>query len=646
VTLSGPLQVRSFLSVVLIGFAACGSGDLALPDQGQPSAIQVVRGDRQSGTIGQPVGDSLVVRVVDPFGAPVAGLEVTWIAETGGSVSPPSTTTSSDGRAATERVLGPELGTYVTTAALASVGDAPEPAVFTTVGVAARLAFTVTPPATATSGVPLDPAPALQLLDAAGNELAREGVVVTAQILVGDGSLEGTTTAASDAAGRVGFAGLALQGSPGTRTLIFAADGFAPATATVALGVGAPGTIEAAAGDGQSAVVATRVPVRPAVTVRDRNGNPLAGIPVAFTVTGGGGSLDHGTPVTGSDGVATAGNWTLGHTAGANTLEATLSGLNVSGSPVVFTATGTPGALSADKSTVTAAPATIKASEGSSRSTITVTARDAFDNPIPGFDVTLSATGDGTVLTQPSQPTRDDGSVTGLLSAASPGSLVVSAMIAGTAVTGTAEVTVAPGTPSAAKSNATVPDGTAGQPTTVEIRLRDAQGNDVVGQAGAIAVSVAGANPKGAAATSDQGSGRYTASYTPTKAGTDRVQVQVSGTAVPGAPFTTTVGPGAADAGASRAVVPACIEFNKLPAPVGITAFDAFGNRVTRGGDEFQIRINQTTPVRPADNGDGTYSARLNLLVGVWRIDITLRDKPVGGSPFQLIVPLPFSGCR
>ena len=234
----------------------------------------------------------------------------------------------------------------------------------------------------------------------------------------------------------------------------------------------------------------------------------------------------------------------------------------------------------------------------------------------------LSATGDGIVLTQPSQPTGSDGSTAGLLSAATPGSLVASAVIAGTAVTGTAEVTVAPGTgPSAAKSSATVPDGTAGQPTTVEIRLRDAQGNDVVGQAGAIAVSVAGANPKGSVVTSDQGSGRYTASYTPSKVGTDRVQVQVSGAAVPGAPFTSPVRPGAADAGASRAVVPACVEFNRLPAPVGITAFDAFGNRVTRGGDEFQIRINQTTPVRPADNGDGSYSARLNLLVGVWRID-------------------------
>jgi hypothetical protein len=645
-TLAGPLQVRSFYIALLAGLAACGSGDLALPNQGQPAEIQVVRGDRQSGTVGQALGDSLVVRVVDAFGAPVAGVEVTWTAETGGSVNPASAMTSPDGRAATERVLGADLGTYVTTAALAGVGDAPAPAVFTTVGVAARLSFTVTPPATATSGVPLDPAPALQLLDAAGTELAREGVVVTAQILVGVGSLDGTTTAASDAAGRVDFTGLAIRGTPGTRTLIFAADGFAPATATVALGVGAPGSIEAAAGDGQSATVATAVATRPAVTIRDRDGNPLAGIPVTFSVTGGGGSIEGATPVTGSDGVAAVRGWTLGRTAGANTLEASLSGLDVSGSPVVFTATGTPGPVSAGKSTVSAAPAAIRASEGSSRSTITITARDPFENPIPGLDVTLSAGGDGSALTQPSQPTGSDGSATGLLSGTTPGTLVVAATIAGTPVTETAEVTVEAGVPSAAKSSATVPDGTAGQATTIEIRLEDAQGNDVAGQAGAIGVSVAGANPKGSLAASDQGGGRYTASYTPTRAGTDRVQVEVSGTAVHGGPFASAVRPGAADAAGSKAVVPACVEFRKLPAPVGITAFDAFGNRVTRGGDDFEVRINQTTPVRPTDNGDGTYSARLNLLVGVWRIDITLRGKPIGGNPFQIIVPLPFSGCR
>ena len=637
--------VRAPLSLLLAGLAACGGEGLALPDQGQPSEIVVVRGDRQSGTIGEPLGDSLVVRVVDRFGDPVSGSEVTWTAEVGGTVSPPTSVTSPDGQAGTQRVLGADLGTYVTTAALLGIERAPEPALFTTIGVAARLAFIVAPPATAATGVPLSPQPVLQLQDAGGTDIAREGVVVTAQISVGGGSLVGGTTSTSDAGGRVAFADLAIRGSPGTRSLIFAGDGFASATASVALGVGAPGSMEATAGNEQSATVATAVGTRPAVVVRDEDGNPLGGIPVTFKVTGGGGSLGGATPVTGTDGVATVDGWTLGQKVGANTLEATLSGLDVSGSPVVFTATGTPGPVSSGKSQVSAAPATITASGGSSRSTITVTASDAFDNPIPGLAVTLSATGTGNMLTQPANLTGSNGSTTGLLSATTPGNRVVSATIAGTAVTQTATIAVSPGVPSATRSSATVPNGTAGKGTAIEIRLRDAQDNDLAGQAGAIAVSVSGANSRGSVSASDQGGGRYTATYTPEKAGTDQVQVKVSGTAVPGSPFASAVQAGDADPGSSQAVVPACVESADLPVTITITAFDAFGNRVTRGGDDFQIRVNQGTAFKPTDNGDGTYTSRLNLGIGLFRIDITLDGKPIKGSPYQVLVPFPFSGC-
>ncbi len=605
----------------------------------------MLRGNGQSGTIGEPLGDSLVVRVLDRFGQPVGGVQVTWTAVVGGSVNPPTSMTSSNGEAATERVLGIELGTYVTTAAVTGVEGAPEPAVFITTGVAAQLALTVAPPATATSGVPLDPQPVLQLQDTAGNDIAREGVVVTAQLSAGDATLDGGTTATSDAAGRIAFAGLTIRGAPGVQTLAFVAEGFAPATASVGLGVGSPASIAGTAGDGQSAVVASAVATAPAVLVRDADGNALAGIPVTFKVTGGAGSLTGANPVTGGDGIAAVGGWTLGRKAGTNTVAATISGLAVSGSPVVFGATATPGPVDAGKTTVDAAPATITASGGSSKSTITVTARDAYDNPIPGLAVTLSATGTGNSLTQPVDQTRSDGSATGLLSAASPGDRIVSAVVAGTAVSQTATVTVTAGAPSAARSTASVPGGKAGEATLVEIRLEDAQGNDVPGQAGAIAVSVSGANPQSAVAASDEGGGRYAATYTPTRAGTDKVQVKVSGTALPSSPFASAVVPGATDPGMSQAIVPACVESSQLPAKVTVTAFDAFGNRIAHGGDDFQIRVNQGVILKPTDNGNGTYSAALALTVGVFRVDITLGGKGVDESPYQIVVPFPFSGC-
>ncbi|HET7422782.1 MAG TPA: Ig-like domain-containing protein, partial [Gemmatimonadales bacterium] len=361
----------------LLLLAGCGGGDLTLPNEGQPSALTVARGNNQSGTIGEPLIDSLVVRVTDGFDDPVAGVTVVWSdAQTGGIVDPATSVTSADGYASTERVLGPTVGTYVTRAQVTGVADPPAPVVFTTTGVAARLSFVTGPPATAATGVTLDPQPVLQLQDASGENIARGDVVVTVQISAGGGTLSGTTTSTSTPEGRVAFTDLAIRGSPGTRTLIFAADGFASATALVAVGVGAPASIESAAGGGESAIVGTAVPTPPAVLVRDTDGNPLPGIPVSFKVTAGSGTADGKTPVTGSDGVATVGGWTLGPKVGANTLEATLSGLEVRGSPVVFTATGTPGPVSAATSLVVADPAQISASAGTSKSTITVTARD------------------------------------------------------------------------------------------------------------------------------------------------------------------------------------------------------------------------------------------------------------------------------
>jgi hypothetical protein len=77
---------------------------------------------------------------------------------------------------------------------------------------------------------------------------------------------------------------------------------------------------------------------RPSVRVTDAGGLAVPGVTVTFQVTGGGGSLTGSTQTTNSNGIATVGSWTLGGSAGQNTMTATATGLN--GSPVTFTATG------------------------------------------------------------------------------------------------------------------------------------------------------------------------------------------------------------------------------------------------------------------------------------------------------------------
>ena len=94
-------------------------------------------------------------------------------------------------------------------------------------------------------------------------------------------------------------------------------------------------------GDNQSQTVGAALD-NPVVVRVSQDGSGLSGASVAWTVTGGGGSVSPTTSTTDSDGFAST-VWTLGATAGANSLEASVSG--ATGSPVTFSATGEPGTL-------------------------------------------------------------------------------------------------------------------------------------------------------------------------------------------------------------------------------------------------------------------------------------------------------------
>jgi adhesin/invasin len=633
-------SLRLALSLSAFGFA-CGGDDLTLPNQGEPAAVEIFGGDEQNGTVGEALGDSLVVRVTDPFGDPVPGALVQWTAQGGGLVDPGEGMTDGQGRAGTRRILGTEPTTYFTIAAVEGIEDVVR---FTSTALTARLVITSRTQAIAVSGVALDPQPTLQLQDADGTPIAREGVVVSVAIASGGGSLSGTTTATSNAGGEVAFTDLAISGSPGTRRLIFAAEAFAPATSPpIALGAGAPASIELVAGDDQTATVGQPVPIPPSVRVSDADGTPLPGIPVAFTVTKGDGSLVEETPVTDADGVAAVGEWRLGPGVGENELAAEVTGQSLSGSPVVFSATSTAGGVNASESEVEASPATITASSGASATTITVRVRDQFGNPVAGVPVALTADGSGNTLTQPSAPTDANGVATGRLSATAAGARSVTATANGIELEQVVTVTVQAGAPSAATSTATVPaSGLAGEPTAIEIQLKDALGNPAPGRASAIAITIGGANNVGGVGASDEGGGRYTASYTPQAAGTDQVAIAVSDTAIAGSPFASQVQPGPSAAAQSSADVPGSVSlFSSFT--ITVTIRDRFGNVVGHGGDPVELRIDGA-PQALTDQGNGTYTLDIpsfTLSVTTHEVTVTLGGANIGGSPYSMTVTFP-----
>src|SRR5439155_757036 len=137
----------------------------------------------------------------------------------------------------------------------------------------------------------------------------------------------------------------------------------------------------------QPSNVAAGVAIAPPVQVDvvDEFNNPVAGVPVTFAAGPGGSTVSPTTPVTtNASGIAAVTSWTLGHTAGTNTLTASATGLT--GSPVTFSASGTAGpatqiALNAGNSQ-TAPAGTAVATPPS------VLVRDQFNNPVAGVAVT------------------------------------------------------------------------------------------------------------------------------------------------------------------------------------------------------------------------------------------------------------------
>ena len=199
---------------------------------GTASKILIVSGDDQTGAAGSRLASSLVVQVLDASDNPVSGLAVTWRVESGGgSVSPGSATTGSDGRASTSWTLGSATGRQRVQASASGAGSVRFEAT-STAGAPAALALATQPSSSAQVGVELGRQPVVQVRDAAGNPVPAANVTVTAAIARGDGQIVGTRTQTTGSSGRATFTDLAIGGATGDHALIFAAEGFSSVTSS------------------------------------------------------------------------------------------------------------------------------------------------------------------------------------------------------------------------------------------------------------------------------------------------------------------------------------------------------------------------------------------------------------------------------
>jgi adhesin/invasin len=352
------------------------------------NTVRVSAGDAQSAPAGAQVATPPAVLVTDTGGNPVAGVEVSFaVTGGGGSVSGAPVTTDATGVAAVESWrLGTAAGENELTATAAGLASAD--VTFTATGLAAPAAGYVVavsderPVAGAAVSV------TAQLVDELGNAVATPGVRVTWSKTGSGGSL--TWTSRTDAAG-MATATLTTSTVAGRTHTVKATSsnpartGVSPAIVTVA---GPPAKLTVSAGNQQSAPAGTTVAVAPRVLVRDANNNPVPGAEVTFAVAAGNGRVDGSPAYTDQAGLATAGAWTLGTTAGGNTLSATVAGLP--GTAVKFTAVGSAGP--ATGYVVTASTSTPK--PGASV-ILRAQLADRYGNPVKTYGVAVAWSLDG-----------------------------------------------------------------------------------------------------------------------------------------------------------------------------------------------------------------------------------------------------------
>ncbi len=169
-----------------------------------------------------------------------------------------------------------------------------------------------------------------------------------------------------------------------------------------------PTAVQSASGSGASATVGTALTSAPTFTVTDASGNALGNVAVSVAVTSGGGTLV-GAPTKSSGGPTSVGTWTLGTTAGTNTLTVTVSGLP----PLTISVTGTPG--TATRLVVTGGNNQTGLAGAQLGTALAAAVQDQFGNGIANQQVTFAVTAGGGSVTPALVTTNASGVATSAL---------------------------------------------------------------------------------------------------------------------------------------------------------------------------------------------------------------------------------------
>ncbi|MBA3403818.1 MAG: hypothetical protein H0U13_03880 [Gemmatimonadaceae bacterium] len=235
-----------------------------------------------------------------------------------------------------------------------------------------------------TVGLQVSPAPSVIVRDERGHPL--QGVPVRFAVTSGGGTVVGEA-AETDSSGVAAVISWRLGRATGVNTLTATVGDLPPVMFTARAIAGWPVTMSRIAGDGQTVIAGSPVSVRPAVLLRDIEGNLVSGATVMFEGDG----VMGANQITGEDGIATVGGWAPPRI-GIARLDVRSGFLFNS-----FTAiarTGPPATLTKVAGDMQSAPAGTAVARRPE-----VLVRDAALNLVPGVSVVFAVeTGGGTVV--------------------------------------------------------------------------------------------------------------------------------------------------------------------------------------------------------------------------------------------------------
>ncbi|HTE44819.1 MAG TPA: hypothetical protein VK636_06210 [Gemmatimonadaceae bacterium] len=381
--------IRRRMRVALIACAVVACNDTSGPNHATaPTALDVVAGDRQTATVGGPVPQAIVLRIRDALQRNVSGSKVTFVVTAGnGQLEASSRVSDDSGLVRMQWTLGTSAGDdqMVTAKVADATGLTAVIHATARADVAKGLRVSNAFSSSVRVGDALGQQPAVAIVDRFGNATTQaDDVTVTASLApsVAHRTLNGTTSAVTNASGVAIFTNLSVVGDSGTALLSFAGAKLTSVSAPLAITPGPAVRLDPVGG---LSIVAPAGDPGPAVRVRvvDSYGNGLRGDTVIFNWLIAGLTV---RAVSDASGLATLAQWTLPKYVDSFSLIASLKGAP----DAQFTVRTRPGPV-AHLSPI--AGTTLAGNAADDGDTLTIRATDAQNNGVSGVAVTFGFVG-------------------------------------------------------------------------------------------------------------------------------------------------------------------------------------------------------------------------------------------------------------